>query len=46
MKFTVEDLDHADHDDQTKSHQFPHGEHVLDPRGHADAGAVYPGEQH
>lgn len=43
---TVEDLDQAHHDDQTQSHEFTHSEHILDPGGHTDAGAVDPGQQH
>lgn len=43
---TVADLDQADHNDETQGHQLPHGEDVLDPGGHADAGAVHPGEEH
>lgn len=43
---TVADLDQADHDDEAQRHQLPHREHVLDPGGHTDAGAVHPGQQH
>lgn len=46
VRITIKDLDHANHDDQTQSHQFPHGEDVLDPGGHTNTGAVHPGQQH
>lgn len=46
VKVTVEDLDQADHNDETQSHEFPHGEDVLDPGGHTNTGAVHPGQQH
>jgi len=43
---TVAYMDQADHDDEAQGHQLRHREDVLDPGGHADAGAVHPGEQH
>lgn len=43
---TIEDLDQTDYNDEAQSHQLPHREDILDPGGHADAGAVHPGQQH
>lgn len=45
-RFTVEDLDQTNYNDEAQRHQLPHREDVLDPGGHADAGAVHPGQQH